>query len=288
MPSFYNGKRFFLTYPRCDSTPHELVAFLAEKGAVKRYVVSREKHKDGTPHLHACVEYVSTQRQPVDWLDFRGKHPNKQDPRKWIACITYVKKDGDFIESEEVEDLQAQRDLLGALCGKTKLEWLQFCVDKRISYQYAMAFWSEVNCDIATITTSDPPGKMCPALEAFQFVNELHRTIIIQGESGCGKTTWALKNVPKPSLFVSHIDQLKTFKPGEHKSIIFDDVSFSHYPVTTQIAIVDFDNARAIHCRHSVAMIPAGVFKVFTCNDMPLSIGEPAIKRRVKVFRIKV
>ena len=49
------------------------------------------------------------------------------------------------------------------------------------------------------------------------------RSLILWGESGVGKTEYALSNFDRP-LFVTHIDQLLKFVPGVHDGIIFDDM----------------------------------------------------------------
>jgi len=108
------------------------------------------------------------------------------------------------------------------------------------------------------------------------------------GPAGCGKTTIAIQYATKPSLFVTHMDILKQFKPGFHKSIIFDDVSFAHLPRETNISIVDTEQPRAIHVRYGVAEIPNGVEKWFTANRYPFILGatrfDPAIERRTKLL----
>jgi len=283
MPSFYNGKRFFLTYPQCDLVPHILIAFLQFSGPVKSYLVAREKHEDGNYHLHACVEFDSIQRKPVDWLDCEGHHPNKQDPRNWNACKQYCKKDGDFHEGPEDRVERTPMEICKAYTNQE--DWMDYCVLKRISYQFALWYWHRSHSDSTTILTSQHEGAVVERLQELQFDPVIHRTLILKGPTGCGKTTWAKRNVPKPSLFVSHIDQLKQFQPGYHVSIIFDDVDFNHYPRNSQIHICDFDNPRAIHCRHTVAEIPAGIYKVFTCNMWPLS-EDPAVMRRVRRINV--
>ena len=62
---------------------------------------------------------------------------------------------------------------------------------------------------------------------------------------------WARIWMPKPALFVTHIDQLKHLRADYHKSIIFDDMHFNGdengkgaWPRTSQIAIVDRENGR--------------------------------------------
>jgi len=285
MPSFYNGKRFFLTYAQTDYTANELVAFLQSKGNVKRYVVCRENHEDGSPHLHACVEYSSVQRKPVDWLDFNGRHPNKQDPRNWAACQTYCKKDGDFVEGPD----EIVQEKIDDVCRGFELEedWMGYCVGKKIPFAYAVWYWNRIHLDTCTINTHEHEGKMCNALQTYAFNVTASKTLIIKGPTGCGKTTWAKRNMPLPILFVSHVDKLVEFRAGYHKSIIFDDVDLNHWPRCSQIHITDFDNPRQIHCRYRCANIPAGVFKVFTCNEWPLGEWEE-LKRRVTRITIKV
>ena len=86
---------------------------------------------------------------------------------------------------------------------------------------------------------------------------------------------------------MSHLDQLGDYT-AEHDGIIFDDMSFEHHPRTSQIAIVDMEQPRAIHIRYKTAKIPKKVRKVFLSNvDSILDLNDGAIKRRVEVFRIK-
>jgi len=290
MPSFYNGKRFFLTYPRCDKLQHELVSFLQSKGDLVYYIVARELHEDGMPHLHACIEFANIFRGNVRSLDWDGHHPNKQDPRNWNACKNYCKKDKDFVEGPEDYHLSKtvkSMDVYAECCAHSTQEgWYGFCVQHKISYQYAQWFWSRCHSNDATIRTSDVVGKLVPALDQLKW-RDNWKTVVLIGPSGCGKTTWAKREIPKPSLFVSHIDQLKLFDKDVHKSVIFDDVDFKHYPRTSQIHLVDYDNPRAIHVRYGTAFIPASVPKVFTANVDPIELSDEAVRRRCYVIRVR-
>ena len=109
-------------------------------------------------------------------------------------------------------------------------------------------------------------------------------TLLIIGESGIGKTTWAKRMMPKPILFVSHMDDLRKFKLSYHKSILFDDVKISHMPETAQIHLLDTENPRSIHVRYGTVRIPARTPKVFTCNTYPVTYELPAIKRRTQLL----
>lgn len=114
-----------------------------------------------------------------------------------------------------------------------------------------------------------------------------NKSLVIIGPAGCGKTTIAKHFAPKPSIFVTHIDVLKQFIPNYHKSIIFDDISFTHWPRETQISLTDCEQPRSIHIRYGTATIPANIPKLFTGNRNPLDSMDPAIARRTKYITIK-
>jgi len=62
----------------------------------------------------------------------------------------------------------------------------------------------------------DFAGDIDPRFQNLIDGAELHDnlTLLIVGEAGIGKTTWAKKTLPKPCLFVTHIDDLRKFKVG--------------------------------------------------------------------------
>lgn len=303
MPSFFNGKRFFLTYPQTShDLLQQLITFLRTKGTLVGYVIGKELHENGDPHLHACVEYEQLVRGNERLFDFEQRHPNVQSPRNWNACKQYCKKDGDFEEwvmdngaqpvanRRQGGDRPSEEEVKEKLQSSTEEGWMLWCSINGISYQYARWFWDRNQLDPSTILVRVPELErfLHPALTVFHFNENVHKTFILKGPSGCGKTTWAKINMPLPSLFCSHIDQLKSFKPGYHKSIIFDDVDFNHWPRVSQIHLCDFDNPRSIHCRYSTANIPAGIFKCFTCNELPVNLSDEAIRRRVRCYNVRV
>ena len=103
------------------------------------YVIARERHADGNHHLHACIEYEQVLRKPSNYLDFEGKHPNKQDPRNWAACKTDCRKENDFIEGAEamLPRHKHRLDLAVEACKyEKKLDWASYCASEGIGFQY--------------------------------------------------------------------------------------------------------------------------------------------------------
>lgn len=112
------------------------------------------------------------------------------------------------------------------------------------------------------------------------------KTLIFIGPSGIGKTQFALAHFQNP-CFVSHIDDVRTYDPKTHDGIVFDDVEFTHWPLSAQIHLVDSDQPRSLHARFSNVKIPANTRKIFTCNEgrMPVNVMDEAISRRVHVVQ---
>lgn len=293
MPFQLNAKNIFLTYPRCSVPIPELLAFLQSFSPA--YVcVSSEEHEDGSLHRHALLQFDKPFRTRSEKaFDCQGHHPNIQSARNPPSVLEYVKKEGNYVEygsflgkpqKEAVDELD-----ITAKAGELELgPFLVWASVNRV--MYARDIWIALR-QVDTHTIASDEGlyrKIDPAFARLlesKFPLPVGKAVVLIGASGVGKTTWAKVQAPKPCLFVNHTDSLKEFRPGYHKSIVFDDVSFTHTPITNQIALCDWDNPRSIHCRHRVANIPAGVFKIFTCNEAPLEIEHDAIARRIYLIR---
>lgn len=286
MPTFrINAKHFFLTYPQAGwiESKENLLEFLTTRRQGATYCcVSKELHSDGNTHYHAIITYEKRINiREEDYFDFNGHHPNIQAARNPTATTIYVKKHGDFCEFGETRSGFHHQH-----CERmSRGEWEEYCVAEKIPWAYCESIWKRVHPNNSnTITSSEHEGQICLALQQFEFTN-WRQSLVLIGPTGCGKTVWALRNAPKPTLFIRHIDRLRDFDPNVHKSIIFDDMLFKHIPVQAQIHLVDNFLPSDIHCRYSVAHIPANIAKIFTCNERPLD-DHPAVNRRCRIFLI--
>lgn len=112
------------------------------------------------------------------------------------------------------------------------------------------------------------------------------RSVILWGEAGIGKTSFARSILPN-ALLISHLDDLSLYEGGEYDGIIFDDMSFNHIPREGQIHLVDIDEYRSIHIRYKTAGIPENTKKIFTTNlynGTCFDLQDAAIKRRTEVI----
>jgi len=90
----YDGVHVFLTYPQCALERSKLRDFFLAIEPNANYIVARELHDDGSPHLHAYVHFGRRRRfADARAFDVEGYHPNIQKPRSAAHCITYCRKE---------------------------------------------------------------------------------------------------------------------------------------------------------------------------------------------------
>lgn len=156
-------------------------------------------------------------------------------------------------------------------------------MQEKIAFPYMEAIWAHCHVRLPFTIYEDTPvnDTMFRCLAEFRWIDDSLKSLVLHGPAGCGKTNWAKKHALKPALFVTHLDRLKDFKFGFHKSIIFDDLDLKYLPRTAQISLADRENDRDIHIRYRVASIPSGIQKIFTCNERPF-IQDDAICRRIE------
>lgn len=270
---------------------------------VGRAVVARELHADGQPHFHAYVEFSHRpDRIITTQFDIGGKHPNvkpKSSKAAQKAAEQYCRKGNDWIEYgfDDTDNQSDDEEQPVSLTEKAKtIECWDDAVDwgfaHKVPFPYIQAAWAcRMSVSPPTLAEGDEVlGTIrSDVLRFMQYDPHCTRTLVLEGPTGCGKTTWAKRNMPRPSLFVSHMDDLKHLRPEYHRSLIFDDMTVNgdeegkgKWPIASQIHLVDFENQRSIHTRYIVSVIPAGIHKCFTCNVGRYPFAhDAAIQRRV-------
>lgn len=117
----FNAKRIFLTYPQCGELSRERVRdHLVHNCGVQHYLVARESHRDGNPHIHAYGEWQSAfSTRDVRNFDVDGHHPNIQPVRSTARVLQYIQKaDSDVLGN--VEHLDGGRVHYGSILGEAK------------------------------------------------------------------------------------------------------------------------------------------------------------------------
>lgn len=237
----------------------------------------------GTLHIQGYL-YL---KHPTTFNGVRGLLPAgthielSRDPE---AAIKYCSKEDTRIAGpieHGKRPVLCGQGVLEAARTLPRAEFMDYCITARIPkgyYDEALRLVCDSSSTILEVSPSLVERIQQP-LRSFLLPEEGIKSIVVVGKSGSGKTSWAKWVSPKPALFVTHIDDLRKLRP-EHKSIIFDDMDFRHTPRTAQIHLVDRTDTRSIHIRYGTATVPAGIIKIFTCNEYPF-IEDEAIQRRV-------
>lgn len=275
----------FLTYTHCDVEHQRLYDFINGICNCEWARICTEQHADGDKHLHVVAKFGRRyQTRNERTFDFEGTHPNIQPVRTVSKSLAYVAKDGQFTDFGDVPVDKPKRTFDEALqlAGEDdEAQYLRACLEARVPFQYAKRFRELAHCDTTSVINELYQASLeweCTQLQQ-QTLPENSCAVLV-GPTGYGKSAWAKRVAPKPALWVSHMDVLRLFRPTYHKSIIFDDMCFSHMPLQAQIHLVDWIDSRQIHCRYGYATIPAKTIKIFTCNVFPFE-RHPAIERRI-------
>lgn len=301
------GKRFLLTYSQSDLLSDDIYATLSGLGKdVIRCRIGREQHADGGSHQHVAIEFSSAwdRRNAGRFFDIDGIHPNvrpKRTKTEWETAWDYCKKDGDFkdwgLPQEEAGSQTTIRDF--AESTENYGEFLDAIEANSWPFHLAKEIWKFVKSDGGAVTITDENAAdhivgTIPSLhlQALRFDPDELRSVILQGPAEIGKTQWGIRNMPRPCLWVTQIEDLKSFRFKYHKSIIFDDVCLQHRPRSEQLFIVCNRQPRTVWARFSNVRLPRGVHKLFTCNaatiylPVQFGMGDDGIDSRCKLINV--
>lgn len=91
--------------------------YLREHHVIVEYVISQEKHQDGTDHLHAFIKLDKRVNFKKGLFDIPSFHGNYQVAKSWNAVKQYVVKGGNYITNLDLDSAKAKK-------GKRNMELL--------------------------------------------------------------------------------------------------------------------------------------------------------------------
>lgn len=303
----FAAKQVFLTYSQvCEHVTKESVYFtMTERFTLERYTLGEESHEDGGRHVHACLVFpIKVNSRDSRFFDINcgmcthDHHPNIQKIQRGKINLLRVEE---YCAKEDpnpltnVEPVKTWGEIISE--SSTQEEYLSlvqkhyprdFCLSlDRLKASAKHLFpdaGSNTITDFAWPANEEEPESWNAINENVQTWDPQQKSLVLIGPPGCGKTSWAKKNSPKPTLFIRHLDSLVHLKP-HHKSIIFDDLEFSHLPPATQKFLTDCTDLAEIHIRYRIGQIPPRMTRIFTANEYPFTedgVHGEAIRRRVE------
>ena len=262
-----------------------------------RYLIEgrEECPTTGRKHIQGFVQFNTNMR----FTALKKRYPSQV---RFAFCagnpyqnFCYCSKDGNFIEigvrplpKAKSDPNQAFRD---AIAAETVEAGLAIIKDQRP--RDFLLYFDSLERNLKRAKQEPFIGRFTPGdfNRPLELLGETSQ--LFTGPSGIGKTQFAICHFSRP-LVVSHIDQLRQLSP-DHDGIVFDDMSFTHWPIESVIHLLDMDLPRNLHVRYGTVCIPANTKKIFTHNtDNPFYEIEKikveqmeAIRRRLKVVYLK-
>lgn len=174
----FQRKTVFLTYPHCTLAKEDVRDYFDVLYGLVEYIVAKEAHQDGTPHLHCWFKFkVEVKSRDPRLFDVHGFHPNIQTPNKsdGVARVkAYCMKDGDYITNQQLLGKRAQ------LMSDALAEGLTPKFVRANPEIMTLNFSSIMNWIRFTNGFFVPPRRTLPKL----------RHIWLSGPANTGKTTW--------------------------------------------------------------------------------------------------
>lgn len=235
------GRNFLLTYPQNTATKEALLEHL--KLVFKHgeyFVVCKENHEDGSPHLHAVIACskrcnIKSRADGSHPCDFNGRG-NYQTCRDVHASIEYVKKDADFIEEgqapakkrkwSELHDATSREEFMARAMEISPRDY--YLNLERLEYAANARFQSVVPAYTSQFTFSSVPHVVQQWLDQLNEVRP--KSLILWGPTRTGKT--ALARSLGEHMYFNGLFNIDIWN-GNAKYAIFDDIfdwsKFSQY-----------------------------------------------------------
>lgn len=300
MPRF-SGKQWFCTWSQCPLEPGLALAQISaclERWGLKDHILAQELHADGGLHLHA---YLKTTRKVnttnSSFLDLRNGsvgtyHGNYQTCRNPAAVKQYVTKDGNWISNfYSGPDEEKRPESVWKLAIEMAKEGKVAKAMAIIAEARPEVFIREANRlrgNLRSLEVRDAKKEdftFAPVPGIAKWARNT-KSLWLEGPSGYGKTEFALSLFERP-LLVRHIDALKKLDYERHDGVVFDDMSFKHWPRESCLHLLDLARDSDINCRYCCATLRAGFPRIFTSNVWIWPTGDEATLRRMQYIEVK-
>lgn len=262
---------------RKDVIPDELCKY-----RIQGYEVGAE----GTPHIQGYVHFIKEKRFSALKKLCDEAHWEKAKGTSYQNFI-YCSKDKDYDEfgsrprPTKKECNEEDITFAEALAANTVTEGIRIVKEKRPRDYCLHGDSIERNLKRHKQPIFQHKFKADDFNIGLQPVN---KSTLIYGESNTGKTHYACAHFSRP-LVCSHIDDLRDLSP-DNDGIIFDDMSFKHWPPESIIHLLDTDFDRSINVRYGTITIPARTRKIFTHNtDNPFYCSAIQEQQREAIER---
>lgn len=203
------AKWVMLTYPALGGGKPDINSWQAHFKSIGATagVISRERHRDGSWHIHALLEKATKWDCGLKFFD-HVKHPNIRTVLhgKWEGAEEYVLKDGDYLRWNLREVPATSRNYVKR--KQDREAWLRDVRQARFSQQV----------DVLDLPNGE--GKL--------VLNEpgKRRGIVLVGEADFGKTTWLLSELRGTKYYQVRNERNPWDQWNDARVVVWNDCDF--------------------------------------------------------------
>jgi len=218
-----NSRNWLLTYPALtyeQANKHAIADRIDNDKSLAGYdycVIGREKHLDGTPHIHIFIQFPKAKQfRATGVLDkIVGKHGNYMCSKFGTtdAMRNYVMKHKNFLESGVYVSADCD-PYTQAIKASSKAEGLDIL--KTAKPRDFVVYHSQINATLSTLHQTEKKKWEAPSgMQPFSLpesisnwlTSELNKPnrplcLVVIGPSRSGKTTWARSVLPGNHVFL--------------------------------------------------------------------------------------
>nr|ANW06458.1 replication-associated protein [Velvet bean golden mosaic virus] len=320
-----NAKNYFLTYPKCTLTKEcALEQILAIETVVnKKFIrICRELHADGTPHLHVLLQFEGKFQCTNNRLfDIHAEtratrfHPNIQGAKSSSDVKQYMEKDGDVLDhgtfqvdgrsgrggKQSANDAYAEAinagdtaQALNILKEKAPKDYVLYYHNlahnldrifgkptELYKSKYSLESFDNVPCHISSWAEKNVKDAAARP--------ERPISIVIEGDSRTGKTTWARALGPHNYL-CGHLDLSPKVYSNDAWYNVIDDVDPHYLKHFKEFMGAQRDWQSNVKYGKPT-QIKGGIPTIFLCNQGPKSSYKEFLEEEqnasLKVWALK-
>lgn len=306
-----NAKNLFMTFANtdqitCDMMRDHLLSFDHDwNGFViaKENYADEEMERDNLTHMHVLV-FGSKKKnyrncREFDYTTLVGTvyHPCLESVKSIKRSYNYLQKPDriEYLEWGDVSLGQSDSMMMKARIEEcvSELEVMDCLImeGKQHSYRFWTAYWQLWRANKATVAPIWPLANFnVPAAVTRWVATEPLLSLLLVGEPGFGKTSLARSVASSMGnyLWCTNVQDLRRYA-GE-ATLVFDDCGLGSFSRGNLLSLFDVEQLQSVRILYGVAIIPAGVRRIFTGNSIQLLLGDHegdgAIMRRCFVCRI--
>ncbi|OMJ16184.1 Replication-associated protein, partial [Smittium culicis] len=261
------------------------------------YIIAREKHSSGDPHIHVYLSRnaVKETRNPR-FFDIMGFHGNYQVCRSSKSVQVYVVKDNDYITNIPDSEFPHKKTTsvqkyFAAATYEDALEVARNSNDLGRDY-----IRNSILFEKSTRNLKDRPVEenLEPFKDpSFRFIHprgiknwdRTKQALMLIGKSKTGNSSYALTLFNNP-LVINSLEDLKR-RTHKHDGLIFDEFNALKRNLDREqmIALTNIEFASTIYVKYRSVRIPRLLPRVFLTN-VKIFYNDYAITRQVKTIPV--